>query len=90
MSQRTKPYRTTTANGEERRRIDHGANCGGLQPQGDFAKALAAADQAHGVGITAGMLEAVWRGDIEAGRAQQGLRDNAHAEDALPVGDRGY
>jgi CHAT domain-containing protein/Tfp pilus assembly protein PilF len=47
----------------------------------DFPKALETANQARDMGTTAGMREAAWRGDLQAGRAQQGLGDNAHAEE---------
>ena len=48
--------------------------------KGDFEKALQAAREGRDMGNASGMKEAVWRADLEAGRAEQGMGEKARAE----------
>ena len=48
--------------------------------KGDFAKAREAAGEAHEMANAAGLREAEWRADLQAGRAEQGLGETAKAE----------
>jgi len=48
--------------------------------KGEFAKALETASQSREMAAGVGAREALWRADLESGRARQGLGENARAE----------
>ena len=48
--------------------------------KGDFRRAMEAAGEAREMADAAGLREALWRADLEAGRASQGTGENAQAE----------